>query len=94
MSSRSPARPAPTGRCCSRSPTSRRARPPLASRAFLSYEFKNGKFVIQSRKTTSDTTADLADASFYVAWVDFTAPLAPPEGPRFRSVPAVAAEHR
>lgn len=62
---------------------------PLASRAFLSYEFSNGKFVVQSRKTTSDTTADLADASFYVAWVDFQTPLAPPDGPRLRSLPPV-----
>jgi hypothetical protein len=59
---------------------------PMASKAFLSYEFNStsGKFVIQSRKTTSDTVADLADASFYVAWVDFAAPLAPPDGPRMR----------
>ena len=59
----------------------------MASKAFLSYEFNStsGKFVIQSRKTTSDTVADLADASFYVAWVDFAAPLAPPDGPRMRS---------
>ncbi len=59
---------------------------PLASRAFLSFQFQNGKFVIQSRKTTSDTEAGLADASFYVAWIDFTAPLAPPEGPRMRAL--------
>lgn len=57
---------------------------PLASRAFLSYEFSNGKFVIQSRKTTG-SAAELADASFYVVWVDFQQPLAPPDGPRFRS---------
>ena len=62
---------------------------PLASRAFLSYAFVNGKFVIQSRKTTTDTEADLADASFYVAWVDFETPLAPPDGPRLRSLAAV-----
>lgn len=62
---------------------------PLASRAFLSYEFVNGKFVIQSRKTTGDTTADLTDANFYVAWVDFTNPLAPPAGPRLRDVAPV-----
>lgn len=62
---------------------------PLASRAFLSYEFLDGKFVIQSRKTTTDTQADLADASFYVAWVDFQTPLAPPDGPRMRSLAAV-----
>ncbi|HOW66153.1 MAG TPA: hypothetical protein P5186_23820 [Candidatus Paceibacterota bacterium] len=63
---------------------------PLASRAFLSYEYKNGKFMVQSRKTTSDTMADLADANFYFAWVDFQNPLAPPEGPRLRSLAAVA----
>ena len=57
----------------------------LASRAFLSYQYSGGKFVIQSRKTTSETTADLADASFYVAWVDFANPLAMPEAPVFRS---------
>lgn len=62
----------------------------LASRAFLSYAYNNGKFVIQARKTTTDTTADLVDASFYVAWVDFTAPLAPPDGPRLRALPSVA----
>lgn len=62
---------------------------PLASRAFLSHEFSNGRFVIQSRKTTGDTTADLADASFYVAWVDFQSPLTAPAGPRLRSQPAV-----
>lgn len=62
---------------------------PLATRAFLSYEFADGKFVIQSRKTTTDTTADLADASFYVAWVDFTQPLAPPAGPRLRNLDPV-----
>jgi hypothetical protein len=63
--------------------------PPMASRAFLSYEFKDGKFIIQSRKTVSDTAADLADASFYFAWVDFSTPLVPPEGPRMRSLPTV-----
>lgn len=62
---------------------------PLASRAFLSYEFSNGKFLVQSRKTTSETTADLADASFYVVWVDFQTPLSPPDGPRLRSLPPV-----
>jgi len=61
----------------------------LASRAFLSYEFKDGKFVVQARKTTSDTVASLADASFYVAWVDFKTPLSAPEGARLRSLPPV-----
>ena len=48
-------------------------------------EFVGGKFVIQSRKTTTDTTADLADANFYVAWVDFTNPLSPPAGCHFHT---------
>lgn len=52
----------------------------LASRAFLSYAYANGKFTIESRKTTSDTVASLADANFYLAWVDFASPLAPPAG--------------
>ena len=43
---------------------------PLASRAFLSYQFSEGKFFIQSRKTTSDTSAELVDVDFYWAWVD------------------------
>ncbi|MCP5519036.1 MAG: hypothetical protein H7A45_17470 [Verrucomicrobiales bacterium] len=62
---------------------------PVATRAFLSYQFSNGKFVIQARKTVSDTNAELADVDFYVAWVDFAEPLAPPAGPRLRSLPAV-----
>lgn len=61
---------------------------PLASRAFLSYQYQGNRFVIQSRQTTSDTTADLVDASFYVAWIDFQTPLAPPEGPRLRALAA------
>lgn len=63
---------------------------PLATRAFLSYEFVDGKFIVQSRKTTSDDTADLADANFYVAWIDFQSPVTPPNGPRLRSLPPVA----
>lgn len=62
---------------------------PMASKAFLSYEFQNGKFVIQARKTVSDTTANLVDADFYFAWIDFQAPLAPPDGPRLRSMPTI-----
>lgn len=60
---------------------------PMASRAFLSYQYNSGtgKFIIQSRKATTDTVSDLADANFYVAWVDFLNPLAPPVGPRVRS---------
>lgn len=65
---------------------------PMASRAFLSYQYNSGtgKFVIQCRKATSDSVSDLVDANFYFAWVDFTNPLAPPDGPRFRNLDAVA----
>ncbi len=59
---------------------------PMATRAFLSYQFNSGtgKFIIQSRKMSSDTVADLVDVNFYLAWVDFQTPLSPPEGPRMR----------
>lgn len=60
---------------------------PVATRAFMSYEFSNGNFVIQARKTTSATTADLADVNFYVAWVDFAEPMSPPAGPRVHGFP-------
>jgi len=65
---------------------------PMASRAFLSYQYNaaSGKFVIQCRKATTDTVSDLADANFYFTWVDFQNPLSPPEGPRLRSLDAVA----
>ncbi|MCX8107243.1 MAG: hypothetical protein N3G20_00400 [Verrucomicrobiae bacterium] len=46
--------------------------------------------MVQSRKTTSETVADLCDSSFYVVWVDFREPLAPPDGPRMRSRGPVA----
>ena len=62
---------------------------PLATRAFLSYEFVQDRFVVQARKTVTETQADLADTSFYLAWVDFTAPLEMPAGPRLRSRPPV-----
>lgn len=64
---------------------------PMASRAFLSYQYNSGtgKFVIQSRKAVFDTDADLTDANFYFAWIDFTNPLSPPDGPRLRSRDAV-----
>lgn len=64
---------------------------PMASRAFLSYEYNavTGKFVIQCRKAMSDEVSDLVDANFYFAWVDFANPLAPPAGPRLRSLDAV-----
>ncbi|MCC6231707.1 MAG: hypothetical protein IT580_03640, partial [Verrucomicrobiales bacterium] len=62
---------------------------PLATRAVLSYEYRDGKFVIQARRTTSETEATLVDTSFYVAWIDFKDPLAPPAGPRFRGRDAV-----
>ncbi len=61
----------------------------LATRAFLSYEFRDGKFIVQARRTTSDTETALVDTSFYVAWIDFQEPLAPPAGPRFRGRDAV-----
>lgn len=64
---------------------------PLATRAFLSYEYVNDRFVIQSRVTSSDTTANLTDVNFYVAWIDFAEPLAPPAGPRMRALGPVAA---
>lgn len=64
---------------------------PMASRAFLSYQYNSGtgKFVIQSRKATSATVSTLTDANFYFAWVDFQTPLAPPNGPRLRGRDAV-----
>jgi hypothetical protein len=64
---------------------------PMASRAFLSYQYNpgSGKFVIQCRKAFTDQISDLADANFYFAWVDFVNPLAPPEGPRLRQLDAV-----
>lgn len=62
---------------------------PVATRAFLSYEFIDGRFLIQARQTVSDTEAELTDTDFYVVWVDFNEPLAPPAGPRMRSWPAV-----
>ena len=62
---------------------------PLATRAVLSYAYADGKFVIQARKATGPGQAPLADVNFYVAWVDFTAPLAPPAGPALRTVDAV-----
>lgn len=67
--------------------------PDLSSRAFISHEYSGGKFVIQTRKTATDTEAPLADASFYFAWVDFANPLAMPEGPRLRSLGPVAANN-
>lgn len=65
---------------------------PMASRAFLSYQYNSGtgKFVIQSRKMTTDTIATLSDVNFYVTWVDFQNPLSPPDGPRLRARDAVA----
>jgi len=65
---------------------------PMASRAFLSYQYNagTGKFVIQCRKATTDIVSDLVDANFYFTWVDFQNPLSPPNGPRLRSLDAVA----
>ncbi len=64
---------------------------PMATRAFLSYQFNSGtgNFVIQSRKATTDTVSDLVDVNFYLAWVDFQSPLSPPAGPRMRAKDAV-----
>jgi hypothetical protein len=64
---------------------------PMASRAFLSYQYDagSGKFLVQSRVMFFDQEADAADASFYFAWVDFANPLAPPSGPRLRSLEQV-----
>jgi hypothetical protein len=63
---------------------------PLASRAFASSQFANGKFTIQTRRTVSDSEAELVDASFYAVWVDFEQPLAMPDGPRMRAMGPVA----
>ena len=65
---------------------------PMASRAFLSYQYNagTGKFMIQCRKATTDTVSDLVNANFYFAWVDFANPLSPPDGPRLRNLDAVA----
>jgi hypothetical protein len=64
---------------------------PMASRAFMSYEYDSatGKFIIQARNMFVDTESDLVDTSFYFAWVDFAQPLAPPSGPRLRSIDQV-----
>jgi len=49
----------------------------VADNNFLSYEYNstNGKFVIQSRHTVANNSADPGDTDFYVAWVDFANPL-------------------
>src|SRR5687768_4120884 len=64
---------------------------PMASRAFLSYEYNetSGKFLIQVRNMLFDQESESIDANFYFAWVDFAQPLAPPSGPRLRSVDQV-----
>jgi hypothetical protein len=64
---------------------------PMASRAFLSYEYNpvTGKFVIQSHKALTDTLSEVADANSYFAWVDLVNPLEPPDGPRLRSLDSV-----
>jgi hypothetical protein len=64
---------------------------PMASRAFLSYEYNatSGKFVIFSRNMFFERESDFVDANFYFAWVDFSQPLAPPSGPRLRTVDQV-----
>lgn len=55
----------------------------LADNNFLSYQYQassdtNGVFVIQARHTGGNDSFPLADTAFYVAWVDFATPLAPP----------------
>jgi hypothetical protein len=59
---------------------------PMATKAFLSYQVVDDRFVVQSRATTSESEASLRDVDFYVVWIDFAQPLAPPEGPRMRSL--------
>jgi hypothetical protein len=64
---------------------------PMASRAFLSYDYDDasGKFQIEVRNMLFERESELIDANFYFAWVDFAQPLAPPSGPRLRSVDQV-----
>lgn len=62
---------------------------PLATRAFLSYEWAGAKMVIKSFVTTGDVTAAARDVDFYFAWIDFRSPLALPSGVRLRNLPAV-----
>jgi hypothetical protein len=54
----------------------------IADNNFLSYEYNStsGKFVIQSRHTVANNSADPGDTDFYFAWVDFATPLAPASG--------------
>src|SRR4029453_11038490 len=64
---------------------------PMASRGFMSYEYDDasGKFLIEVRNMLFERESELIDANFYFAWVDFAQPLAPPSGPRLRSVDQV-----
>jgi len=54
----------------------------VADTSVLTYEYADGKFIIESRYAAGDGTAPdtfpLRDADFSFAWVDFTTPLAPP----------------
>lgn len=57
----------------------------LAGRQFLSYEYTDGKFVIQSRVSVgggpapTNGTFPLTDSDFYFAFVDFNNPMTPVE---------------
>jgi hypothetical protein len=61
---------------------------PLATRAFLSYEWSGDKMVIKSFVTTGDVTVAPRDVDFYFAWIDFASPLTPPSSVRLRNLPA------
>jgi hypothetical protein len=54
----------------------------VSDTSVLTYEYTDGKFVIESRYAAGDGTSPdtfpLRDADFSFAWVDFTTPLAPP----------------
>ena len=54
--------------------------PTLADDSAISYEFADGKFVIEARGVDASGTFDtfpLRDTDFYFTWVDFAQPLAP-----------------
>lgn len=57
------------------------SQPELADTSVLTYEYVDGKFIIESRYAAGDgsvpDTFPLRDADFAFAWVDFTNPLAP-----------------
>ncbi len=54
--------------------------PALADDASLTYEYAEGRFIVESRTVVASGAFDtfpLRDTDFYVTWVDFTQPLAP-----------------